>query len=694
MRKITFLWLLVLFGITTMNANNSALSSDNSTCDCEDFANPTFTWSLDPETCTATFTADPIDNCSGELEYGWAINGAPSVSSGNNPVFEIENVPYLQQVVLKVNRISSISVSEACQGSTTVDINDAVCFNPDDITVTKQAYRNGSEIEINSEYTGRVFEWRVTIENSSASSVLFGYIDHFYKMFDPMGVEVTPLPADCIFTVEWGASSVEVNGSVDTSIPLTVNTFSTFILQPGTTVLRYKVRTCNNGAYRGYDFENCFEWSLPGPFPGSTTTCDTIKLVYGCPIGMTDGFCLDPYEIEQGDVLESHMTGHTTFLNVSRMEGDLIYNGSWVSTPELDLDPLLDDNYFEITTTPIGPNAYHFIIFSDTGTFNIGGAGVGGTWNPFKVEATLLDDLNDCIEFAVANFEMTSSGITQPVYIDPGAFCGETGTLPAGGGNEPAWITAPVGTECVGTTPVTLTASGPFQTQHPDVTYMWSTGHTTQTIDVTVGGTYSVDIIDSTGCFREAEITIDSCPAACQCGDLNPQIQLAIVNTCSVEVDVNTANCSNLTDVTYQWTFSNGNTFTGENPPIQSQAFDNNFWAKLKVNYTLDGTNYCLEEVKNEIFIPCRGKGKSRSSFEVFPNPAKDLVSIQVEGDTKTADFQLLNMQGQVLDTTTYDQARRNTNLSFDVSKVKPGIYFVRFNDNAGNVVVKRLVIQ
>lgn len=77
-----------------------------------------------------------------------------------------------------------------------------------------------------------------------------------------------------------------------------------------------------------------------------------------------------------------------------------------------------------------------------------------------------------------------------------------------------ASITAPGNIVCTGGAPLTLTANPGFQ-------YQWGNGPTTQSIDVTAGGTYMVTIDDGNGCTDEALFTVEADP------DQTPTISLS-----------------------------------------------------------------------------------------------------------------------------------------------------------------------
>jgi len=66
-------------------------------------------------------------------------------------------------------------------------------------------------------------------------------------------------------------------------------------------------------------------------------------------------------------------------------------------------------------------------------------------------------------------------------------------------------LSTPAAIVCTGGTPLTLTAS-------PGFTYLWSTGETTQYIDVTAGGVYTVTIDDGSGCTNSMSVTVQADP--------------------------------------------------------------------------------------------------------------------------------------------------------------------------------------
>ncbi len=70
------------------------------------------------------------------------------------------------------------------------------------------------------------------------------------------------------------------------------------------------------------------------------------------------------------------------------------------------------------------------------------------------------------------------------------------------------------------------------------------------------------------------------------------------------------------------------------------------------------------------------------SSIKVFPNPASDIVAIQIDGlVTENCTIDLYDIQGKKIKSTTINQGQ--TIAYLDVQDVYNGIYFVKINNKA-----------
>ena len=73
--------------------------------------------------------------------------------------------------------------------------------------------------------------------------------------------------------------------------------------------------------------------------------------------------------------------------------------------------------------------------------------------------------------------------------------------------------------------------------------------------------------------------------------------------------------------------------------------------------------------------------------INLYPNPALSMVHVSVPPASggHYGTLTLFNLQGQIV----FSKALSTATTAMDVSGLKPGVYFVRFNNNLTTVVVK-----
>ena len=712
--KLLSLFIICLF---TLIGNAQLSTGGGSTCNCETVLNPTFELTeFNADTCSATLVANPGDSpCLDNyyLIYNWHRSNGTTVVVANNPSVTLEDFGNLGEV--KVEVVANISQSgyELCRVvSDSEDFSDVICnFNNDgEITFSKKAYKYdyinmvttnirlpGAMDDGNNDingliYNGKKFEWRVTIENTYTRPVEYFYIDTF------------PGSGECGFTIE--SITRTVNGNMPESIPVNILTEQNVPLPQGITTISYIVRAPNDGNCsdctqnnNAFTMEASFvdaDLTLQSDTPsgGSGTRKSCVIVGVGCPMGLKDGYCLNPENMEQGDVLDVSMIGHTAFFNVKKMEGDLLYDNTQFNMPSMELIPSIQNSGFEVEmSAPDANGLIHFVIenpLNPFATFNISAT---NSYKPMSILLEFSEDLLDCTAVEVINLQVSNTINTTNVFLDPGIYCVDYDGY-TDGEYESAWITPP-GNECASINePLTLTAFGPFETENPDTIYQWTKNGSTDIIgverelNVTTSGVYKVYITDSDGCAREADIYIDACPVTCSCGDLNPEITLT-VEGCSVIPEVSVQNCENVNFIQFEWEFSNGNTFNGQNPPPQyNWPNGGNLTAKLRVKYAIDFQT-CIELDVETGFIPCRGPIKRELSL--YPNPAKNNVTIAIEGEEVAGGtIEIVNIYGAKV----LEAKVSKKEVELNVSKLKTGIYFVRHIDENKNITVKRLSIS
>ena len=75
----------------------------------------------------------------------------------------------------------------------------------------------------------------------------------------------------------------------------------------------------------------------------------------------------------------------------------------------------------------------------------------------------------------------------------------------------------------------------------------------------------------------------------------------------------------------------------------------------------------------------------SNLNFKIYPNPAKDFISIEY---LENYDYQLVNSLGQVI------LLGKNEKSNIDITSISTGIYFLKITNENGNSGVKRVIVS
>lgn len=94
-------------------------------------------------------------------------------------------------------------------------------------------------------------------------------------------------------------------------------------------------------------------------------------------------------------------------------------------------------------------------------------------------------------------------------------------------------------------------------------TYIWSTGATTQTINVNTSGTYTVTITDPTGCSSAFQAIVNVNPVPVAAFSVNPLCLGGVTNF----TDLSTITSGNI--ISWSWNFGDGSVSASQNPSYQ-----------------------------------------------------------------------------------------------------------------------------
>ena len=666
-------------------------------CNCDEIPEPYITFSVDPANCDIKFIANNYAAPCGMATYfSWSVDGGAYVSTGTTSTYTFSTIDDVTSVQLQIAYSNLGTPGQLCTRTAFRWFENYTCANAQSaggLTIMKEAYNSNGTVPVTSVYQGTGVDWLITIDNTSTEDISVNFNDIFIL---PPGTTDPP----CGWTLVNASEQLFNNGNptgqfVDTSMgfPLSENPL---IMSPGINTITIETVAPNNANCVGL-YTNCANVSYV--VSGETffeESCSQVQMVYGCPIGMTDGFCLDETELEAGDELVSYFNGHTEFEGVKSITGRLTWDPEKVEDPVLALDPAITG--FNISTDPLGPGVADFTIssFSPTNTFNIG---LGYPWQTFNLTAELKNNLTNCTVFNVTNVLIDDGfGDPTPVFVDPGKFCLD---FPAGY-DELVIGVSPSFDACASTSdPVTLEALGPFNSEDPSTIISWKRDGipvgSDPELTITVGGNYTLDVIDSTGCERTGSIEIESC-GDCNCADLNPVI-LTSVDGCEVDAIALIDDCfstvvSGGSALTFEWEFNNYNNFewTGQDPPPVSFAGPYGS-PKIKLTVYATGNDGVCEPVVvySDPFVACRS-----SKSKMYPNPARDQVNLDISDQFyTTGSLKVLNSTGLTLKEMSFDTSLNGSVIGIDTSGLTPGLYFVQILDDTGSIIeVKRLAIK
>ena len=203
-------------------------------------------------------------------------------------------------------------------------------------------------------------------------------------------------------------------------------------------------------------------------------------------------------------------------------------------------------------------------------------------------------------------------------------------------------------------------------------TYLWTTGNTSAAISGLAAGTYNVTITDNVNCTATSSVQINQ-PAA---------LTVTTAATQATQGQFNgSATVSNITGGTppYSEAWSNGqtsNTVTGLAAGNYTVTVTDNNGCQL-VDTVVVGTSVGIETVVNTL------------SFSIYPNPAKNAVTI----DAGTLDKETILMVEDILGQSMMTKNITTSPLTIDLSAYPNGVYFIELRQG-DRKALKKLVVN
>jgi PKD repeat protein len=271
---------------------------------------------------------------------------------------------------------------------------------------------------------------------------------------------------------------------------------------------------------------------------------------------------------------------------------------------------------------------------------------------------------------------VTATGDFSLEYTDANGCSASSNTISVNVSDSPIpTISANGSTSICDGTSVTLSASTADS-------YAWTFNgaglpNTTQTIDVTLEGLYTVNVTNADACNGVGAsapifISVNATPTAdASFTQTNGSYTVQFLN-----------NSTNATS--YTWNFGDGNTSTSANPS-HTYATGGDFTVVLTATngdcsntFTINLTSVAVSE--NVAF----------EDLMVFPNPTENELNIQFSSfDSGIMNATIFNLAGQVVSAEAFAVNAGNMFHTIDTSNLESGVYFVNLSNNTSNITIR-----
>jgi PKD repeat protein len=208
-------------------------------------------------------------------------------------------------------------------------------------------------------------------------------------------------------------------------------------------------------------------------------------------------------------------------------------------------------------------------------------------------------------------------------------------------------------------------------------TYAWTGGSSNDSLTVSAGGTYTLDVTDACGSGSES-VTIfeNEVPTA------------SFTSTMSYLTGIftNTSTSSGATN--YSWTFGDGGTSTEENPVHVYSATG-------IYTVTLTVTNDCGSETFTESVSTTVGLDEldELGTISVYPNPSNGLFTLDVNlNQSMKLDIVVVNVLGETVVVKEINALNGVSSEVIDLSTDAPGVYFLKIMSDNLAISTKVLV--
>jgi PKD repeat protein len=136
--------------------------------------------------------------------------------------------------------------------------------------------------------------------------------------------------------------------------------------------------------------------------------------------------------------------------------------------------------------------------------------------------------------------------------------------------------------------------------------------------------------------------------------------------------------------VTYNWDFGDGATSSSQSP-FHDYKTDGIYTATLIVS-----NGNCSDTISKQIIVgsPASINNSNVSNINVFPNPANEFVTINIE-DFQNKNIELIDISGKLIQS----KLANSKNTTLDLEELSSGVYFLRIQQN-DTLFLKKLIVK
>jgi hypothetical protein len=209
--------------------------------------------------------------------------------------------------------------------------------------------------------------------------------------------------------------------------------------------------------------------------------------------------------------------------------------------------------------------------------------------------------------------------------------------------------------------------------QIPGVSYLWSTGDTTQTTVALATGTYVVDVTDANGCVGSDTITVT----------LNPTPSVtaiaAATNVCTD--DANVALTGTPIGGTWSGPGVSGNSFdpsVGVGTQVLTYSFTDSLGCSASDNVAID-VNACVGVAENNL----------QSGAVIYPNPNDGNFNLVFNRNSGDVQIQIVDLSGRAVRNVSASNMNSGSRIEFNMNDQPAGVYFVQIATTSELAVIK-----